>query len=265
MACISRIVIKTKAGLSYVACKQCLPCRIRKQSSLSLRALLEYQTSFSGEFVTLTYAEAPERIDYSDFQSFLKRYRDWNRRSGNRLPIRYLGVGEYGAKSGRAHFHALIYNGLPFSPEVWRTKLWPQGFSYIGQITPASIRYTARYTLKFAAKGQEGIAHWSKRPGLGADGIRQLASYMRDNGYKLPEPFTTVRIEGRTYALDDFFRKTFLREFTGQDSPPTSKPHRAMIDYHLEKIFGDPTAERRIVSAQKKAFWTKVQAFNEKV
>ena len=74
---------------------------------------------------------------------------------GNPKSIRYLGCGEYGHKTGRFHFHGLLFDGLTHLSQTCLTKLWPHGFVYIGTVTPASIRYTARYTLKFETKGKE--------------------------------------------------------------------------------------------------------------
>lgn len=238
MPCTSPIPMVGKVGLFHVACKQCLNCRIKRQSALTLRALMEFQTSLGGEFVTLTYAEAPDRIDYSDFQSFLKRYRTWNHRNGNRLPIRFLGVGEYGGKTGRPHFHALLFNGLPFNQEDWRTRLWPHGFVYIGQVTPASIRYTARYTLKFEQKGLEAVAHWSRKPALGSAGIRELARYMRENNYPKPENINVLRIEGKTYPLDDTMQSHFWDEFTCGKVTSSRSETRAVARHTFMRRYG---------------------------
>lgn len=266
MACSAPITIKTKAGNVEVRCKQCLPCRINRQSSISLKALLENATSVSSDFWTLTYADAPEELDYNDFSKFLKRYRHWNREEGNRLSIRYLSVGEYGSKSGRAHFHALIFNGLSPDRATCRTRLWPHGFAYIGTVTPASIRYTARYCLKFAEKGKEGTANWSLRPSLGDDGMRQIARYHRDNQIqRLKEPPSAMRIEGRNYAVDPTLQKIFWDEYTRGCEVKRSKPIKAHLEYVLKRRFGDPIEAQRRRDLARHEFFESARFTNERI
>lgn len=274
MPCAAPITVSSPAGPIQVRCKQCLQCRIMKQSSLTLRCLLENQCTLSGEFLTLTYADAPEVLDFSDFQTFLKRLRMWNHRRGNRVPIRFLACGEYGSKTHRAHFHALIWNALPLNSDRCLTTLWPQGFSYTGTITPASIRYTARYTLKFQHKGEEAKASWSRgskptktSPGslpLGCDGIMQLASYMRNNGYKIPATPTLLTIDGKKYPLDQTLKNYFQKEYEscGQKIPQANSAF-SHLQYLFEKKYGDPTNEQRKLLETKARFFEMARFSNE--
>lgn len=265
MPCRSPITIPGRFGNVQVSCKQCLPCRINRQSGLSLMALFEDRLSCSAHFVTLTYADNPEVIVYSDFQKFLKRLRKWNSSEGNIAPIRYLGCGEYGSKSGRPHFHALIFNGLSPSQEVWRTRLWPQGFSYIGTVTPSSIRYTARYCLKFGKDGSDAVASWSKSPPLGTDGIRVLAKYMKDRGDKLTEPPTRMSIEGRHYYVNETMRKHFWDEFTEGAEEIKARPLMRHIEYLHNLRFGDPIAEQRKRKLHLAEFYESARFINERI
>lgn len=262
MACHSPLSVATKWGLVQVSCKQCLPCRISRQSALSLRAIFESRTTLSGEFWTLTYADAPEVGDYRDFQNFLKRLREWNRRRGNPLPIRYLACGEYGSKTGRFHFHALIFNGLSPSQETLATQLWPHGFVYIGTVTPASVRYTARYTLKFSEKGREAVAAWSKNPPLGYDGATELGRYLYERGDCRPQEMTHLELEGRSYTLDATMRKAILDAWA-----PGPEPHplQAVIKRHIELKLGDPVAAQKRRQAQNQTFWETARLANEKL
>ena len=268
MACTCPITTATQYGNIQVGCKQCLSCRISRQSALSLRALLESRTTSSPLFWTLTYADAPEKGGWADFQKFMKRYRQWNLRKGNLLPIRYLGVGEYGTKTKRFHYHALTFNGL--NPDkiphqtVSRTKLWPPGFVYIGTVTPGSIRYTARYCLKFQDVDHEPLAAWSKNPPLGADGIIELARYMRVHGYRLDgyTP-TTLNIEGKTYRLDDTMRRLFAEEYHGSYEPRS--PLSAHSRYRETLMFGDPIAQQTLRNEERNRFYETARFVNDHV
>lgn len=275
MACAAPITTSSPVGNIQVRCKQCLNCRIYKQSALTLRCLLENATSLSAQFWTLTYADAPEIGDYGDFKSFLKRYRQWNRRRGNLSQIRYLGCGEYGSKSGRFHYHALIFNALHPDQDRSLTRLWPHGFVKIGTVTPASVRYTARYTLKFEAKGRESVAGWSQKPPLGSDGIKQVAAYMRANAYQLESAPTTCTISGKTYPMDRAMQIEFAEEFnpdwvsrhpdTGQRFLTKTSPlvaHHAYVEYHK---LGDPIAQQRRRQLDRNTFFETARFTNERL
>lgn len=271
MPCSAPITISGKWGNHAVACKQCLPCRINRQSGLCLQALFEQRTSLCADFWTLTYKDAPETLDYEDCSLFLKRLRIWNQRQGNPAPIRYLAVGEYGSKSGRAHFHLIVYNSLPLPPanspdrKTLVTKLWPHGFVYIGTVTPASIRYTARYCLKFGEKGREGLAHWSKRPTLGADGMRWLANYMKRRGDQIDEPPTCLTIEGNKYFVNDAMRRIFMSTIEGDDYEPPRSSLKAAAEHLLNMRYGDPEAALKAKRRAMIEFYQTAYFSNEKI
>lgn len=104
-------------------------------------------------FITLTYddvAYVPVLI-YHHFQDFLKRLR----RRGFKFSF-YM-AGEYGAKLGRPHFHALLF-GVDFPDRflirqgdnpLYGSKIldktWGKGFTSIGAVTFESAAYIARY------------------------------------------------------------------------------------------------------------------------
>lgn len=217
---------------------------------------MENTQATSGSFVTLTYANAPEVGDYRDFSLFMKRLRKES--FPYQPPIRYLAVGEYGAKLGRFHFHALIWN-MNQCQEASLTELWRQGFVYTGTVTPASVRYTARYTLKFLEKGKEGMAHWSKRPALGSAYIRSQAAYMRDDPrqrYANVQVPTTVTLEGKTYPLDDTMRREFGREFYQDETwKPSDNSAASHLDYLVDMATGDPVASQRAAIEARNTFY----------
>lgn len=220
MPCTSPIDVKTPDGHKItVRCKQCLNCRILKNSALRLRALLEHQHAVSAQFVTLTYRteELPETPTCRDIQNFLKRLRFWNKKAGNSVPIRYLYVGEYGTKSGRFHWHILIFNSLDWDTENLHIRQWPHGHVHIGTVTPSSISYTVQYTMKFDLKGEaKPLSNWSQQPPLGAPGIIYICEYLMKSGCPIPELFNTLQIEGKKYWLDTAMRDLAGKYFASQ-------------------------------------------------
>lgn len=273
LACIAPVTYSTPNGPIFGRCKQCLPCRIYKQSSLTLRCLLENHSALSGQFLTLTYKSAPAIGDYKDFQTFLKRYRALNRREGNPSSIRYLACGEYGTQSGRFHYHALIWNGLTFPDAVWQNRLWSQGFRYIGTVTPSSIRYTARYTLKFRDRSEAEIDGWSRSPPLGSVSMQSLGAKYRAEGHALPSPPTYLSMEGKTYPVDSAMQIAFAEgyqpDWVIRDARGTRKLAKSFVDalrsYREVKLFGDPLEGLRRKSEKKSAFWERIAVSNGKV
>lgn len=87
---------------------------------------------------------------------------DTTTRQLTRKEIRFYMAGEYGSKHGRPHYHAILF-GVTFkdkkylmtSPgggKLYRSatleKLWPHGFSSIGDVTFETAAYVARYVMK---------------------------------------------------------------------------------------------------------------------
>lgn len=270
MACRSPITINTKYGPQQVRCKQCLNCRILRQSCLAFRCELEHSTWQSGFFLTLTYADAPEKGDYRHMDQFLKRLRERERYHNPTLPtIRYLSCGEYGSKTGRFHYHSLIWNISQKSVDSL-TELWPHGFVQAGPIRKGGIQYVSRYTLKFHAKGKEACVGWSKSPPLGAHGIRALARSMREDGrYKLPNGIVPSVIEAATGKgsigpLDQTMRREFMREWLADETYNLPNggalPH---LEYLHEKKFGDPVEAQRKHQEERNTFWETARAAKE--
>lgn len=124
-------------------CGRCLPCRIARKRLWTARLILEMLSSPVSLFVTLTYRSIPESgsVSVRDAQLFLKRVRE--RITPSRL--RYYIVGEYGDVTGRAHYHVLLFGNVS---EADVRSSWPQGFVYIGSVTPASAAYVVSYVVK---------------------------------------------------------------------------------------------------------------------
>lgn len=184
-----------------VPCGQCIGCRLEKSRQWAVRMMHEAQLHERNSFVTLTYSpeELPSygSLRKEDFQKFMKRLR----REIEPRKVRFFHCGEYGEAFSRPHYHACLF-GVDFggdrfehtvrdSVPVWRSptleRLWPYGFSEIGQLTYGSARYVARYVHKKIGGSAAGdhysvvdaetgevvqlepeYATMSRRPGIGA-------------------------------------------------------------------------------------------------
>lgn len=195
-------------------------------------------------FITLTYDDEhlPEggTLVKKDFQDFMKRLRRWL----GSIKISFFHVGEYGddedrlfrdqygGQVGRPHYHALIFgydfreyrpweqNGPPnirYHSEFLE-KRWGMGLTDVGDLTPASAAYCARYATK-KITGTRATSHYrrihpmtgeisqvipeyitcSKRPAI-ADGWLQL--YGTD-----VYPSDEVILNGRQFKPPRFYDK----------------------------------------------------------
>lgn len=110
-------------------------------------------------FVTLTYDDHhlpdPPHVSKPHLQKFLKRLRYYV----EPIKIRYYGVGEYGDRSFRPHYHCVIY-GLDWvlNREVVK-KSWPYcdpdiGID-IGELNQKSASYVTGYVTKKILKKQK--------------------------------------------------------------------------------------------------------------
>ena len=126
-------------------------------NSWFVRLLSELDHCYSAHFVTFTYANSPgtedgeETLNYKDVQKFFKRLRHSQDRK-----IKYFCVGEYGEKSGRPHYHAIIFNVEDVNQFQ---KCWKHGHVHVGTVQEESIYYTLKYTLKRGVK-------WGKKDSI---------------------------------------------------------------------------------------------------
>lgn len=138
-----------KDGFQF-PCGQCQNCRINKRRDWQSRLLLEAATHDHGIFVTLTYGEflAPSVLQKSHLKEFIGRVRE-------DIPsVRFYGVGEYGTKLGRAHYHVHLFSPVPIM-DYQLHKYWPYGRIHVGDTEPASLDYVLGYLLKSSK-----VARW---------------------------------------------------------------------------------------------------------
>lgn len=95
-------------------------------------------------FLTLTYSDESVHYDGNVHKEHLQKF--WKRlrkRLGTRQ-IRYFAVGEYGTKTFRPHYHAIV-GGVDSSFYGLIAASWNQGNIQIGDVTEASMSYVCKY------------------------------------------------------------------------------------------------------------------------
>ena len=217
-----------------IPCGKCIGCRLEYAQNWANRMSLEASLWPSDRifFLTMTYDNMHLPVVVKDgvlsstlvkrhVQLFMKRLRF------HFAPdkIRFFCSGEYGDKTNRPHYHAIVF-GLPLNDLVFYSrsaignnyynsptldKLWDQGFVVVSQANWQTMNYTARYVVK-KLRGFDAIAYkmsgieppfslMSNRPGIGA-------------GAYDPEMFSKsciVLSNGRTASIPRYFKKILER------------------------------------------------------
>lgn len=153
MACLTPFTKKNKDMNCNVSvpCGKCPDCIKRRVSGWSFRLMQEEKHSQSAHFITLTYDTEHVNITRAGFmtlskehiQAFFKLLRYYHTDQVNKL--KYYIVGEYGGKTLRPHYHAVIYN-LVDTKHV--EQAWKKGQIHYGTVTGASVGYTLKYISK---------------------------------------------------------------------------------------------------------------------
>lgn len=210
-----------------VPCGSCIGCLLDKASTWAMRCSHEASLYPVNSFVTLTYETPPPggSLRPRDFVLFMKRLRKAHGK------VRFFQVGEYGTQLQRPHHHALLF-GIWFEDarklqtmgrsKLWRSaeleRLWPHGFSSIGEVNASSAAYVARYSMK-KVRGPAAEGHYrgrvpeyatmSRRPGIGRGWLdRYLTQVVRDD-YIIVDG---VKQKPSRY-YDEVVAKAFPREF----------------------------------------------------
>lgn len=142
-------------------CGKCIECRLEYARTWAVRASHEAAVHRNSIFLTLTFNDdtiGANKLNYEEFQLFMKKLRNHY----NQEKISYMVAGEYGEKTGRKHYHAIIFGLEPTDAIMLRKdsndhviykspaieKLWGHGLTEFGSVTFESCSYVARYCLK---------------------------------------------------------------------------------------------------------------------
>lgn len=149
-----------------VPCGKCPYCLQRRANNWVFRCMQETKRAKSAIWVTFTYDQPPltdngfMTLRKSDFQNFIKRLRKYDRKTPedieNNLNIKYYSCGEYGSKTQRPHYHAVIFNThQDFIVKAWDgfTSLGDEngvklGFTTFDEVNENTVMYTAKYMNK---------------------------------------------------------------------------------------------------------------------
>ena len=207
-----------------VPCQKCILCKDKKAVDWATRVTCEGNYHVNCPWwITLTYNDMSlpkDGLIKRDFQNFMKRLRERVERViCDDLKLRFVGVGEYGGNTARAHYHAVIF-GLPTLPakdilshienawskrvslKVWKTLpvdfkftrldkngkiMYYQrlGFAYVKPAHDSTPLYLAKYMFKPEFNTPEGknpnFYLASRKNGIGYQYIVEFSEYHRKN------------------------------------------------------------------------------------
>lgn len=146
MPCIQPMFLRKQEMV--VPCGKCLDCRNRRVQSWVFRLLQQEKLHGTSVFATLTYSPETIRrtkngfatLEKKDVQNFFKRLR----KNTGKKTIKYYACGEYGTRTMRPHYHAIIFDTNYDEVE----KAWGMGQIHIGDTRGESIAYVTKYICK---------------------------------------------------------------------------------------------------------------------
>ena len=159
-------------------CNKCPGCISDKKRDWANRIAHELSMHPTGCFITLTYDD--EHLGLNQLNR--KHIKQWVQRMRHHFPdIRYFLSGEYGPKTNRAHYHAIIFgenfmdiltgaDRMRDRDGLYNSKfldhLWGYGACHYGPASPGSARYIAGYIEKKIGD-IDTISSMSKKPPIG--------------------------------------------------------------------------------------------------
>lgn len=247
-------------GTRLFKCERCVPCLIARRKIWENRILLEAGEHRYNSFVNLSYedsalplmANGMPTLEPLDVQRWLKRFRKVLSNSssltaclgqnGNEKPgkIRFYLAGEYGPKTWRPHYHAIVFGyrscarGSTLRDQrnrvAWQRccdscrlvgETWGYGDVQLGTVERASAGYVAGYIEKKMTRNDdprlEGrypeFARQSRMPGVGFNALFEIADVLMK--YNIEEEITALRRGPKIQALGRYLR-TKLRTLTGK-------------------------------------------------
>ncbi|AXL15129.1 replication initiator protein [Microviridae sp.] len=152
-----------------IPCGKCQGCLADKRRDWATRIYHESRLHERNCFITLTYETPPPSLHIDHVQTFLKRLR-------KNIKLRYFLCGEYGEKTHRPHYHAVLFgtdlrggeydiDGRMYGSPLLDTT-WGHGFASVGTLTMSSACYVAGYVQK-KLDDPDTFTTMSRRPPIG--------------------------------------------------------------------------------------------------
>lgn len=194
-------------------CGKCIGCRIQRAQEWGTRVMNELKAAGPSAFVTLTYDDEHLPPGGTLVPNDLKLF--WLRlRRKHDKPFRYFACGEYGDKTNRPHYHAVVFGYWPQhrvripgerNTPMYRSdeldRLWPHGQARLSPVTRENAVYIAKYTLgKYDEQGQPRDFGQRRAPYLTMSTHPGIGHYYAREHARALARFGGVRQRGGTLA-----------------------------------------------------------------
>lgn len=260
-----------------VACNRCMACRVMRTGEWTTRLMLESFEHKDNCFITITYDDSfigDDNLYKPVLQKFIKRLRF----ELSPIKIKYYAVGEYGEKSGRAHYHAIIFNwypddiyvhhsdgNRPFFSSKTLDKVWPYGMNNVGTVTSTSIDYVVGYIRKklFGRKADE--VYGFRNPPFALSSRLLGMDWIYKNIDRIKEE-KCIKLNGRSHGIPRYFYKKIFDEweryyFEEKRSNETDELIESYISQNglsmeqmLDRVLGDRLQRERNLEGRQKLF-----------
>lgn len=238
-----------KGKFALLPCGKCEYCRKQIADQWATRIELEAKEWDDVIFLTLTYDN--EHVPYGeiikgyrsiqsqtvskrDVQLFLKKLR-----KAYKKPIKYFLAAEYGDRTKRPHYHAIVFGlkppdaqwyknqkGNSYFKSEWLQKIWGKGMIDFSPAQPGSFAYVAQYVNKKAIGAEQAAKYWmeGREPEfrIMSKGIGE--KYLNEHKDEILKTDSIICAGGREKRPPRYFDK-ILDKDTGQDKESYFKAH----------------------------------------
>jgi len=244
-------------------CGKCISCRLEYARQTAIRCVHEASMYEKSSFITLTYSDEnlkSDKLDYSHIQKFIKKLR-------KSIPqtISTFITGEYGDKTKRPHWHAIIFNWSPADGvpkyitsqghQTYSSKtlddLWSYGITEFGSVTIDSAGYCARYAAKKLSHGRDGthdfdpISKKSSRHAIGKTYIQKHFRSIFNLGFLV--------LEGEKLAIPRYYEKWLKKNEPALWRNYVTKKKLEITNKAKEKN-ENQTAQENKINSERRAF-----------
>lgn len=220
-----------------IPCGKCITCLINKRLTWTLRCNHEVKMlkdSCAASFITLTYDDEhlPPHLMSEHLTLFIKRLRQYLFRNF-KVRIRHFSCGEYGSKSGRPHYHLLIFGWRGYGFEIFLQDLWQYGFVSFSDVNSARIDYVCGYVMKklhpTAIRGDyPEFIRYSQ--GLGRDWLDKYWMDVLHQG--------TIPCNGRQYPVPEYYLKR-IEKFGSPEALSRLADYYEMLEHYRADELSD--------------------------
>lgn len=183
-----------------------------------------------------------------------------NKRRRNRKPIRYINCGEYGPKTKRPHYHAVIWNFMPNDLVrhyrdrrgywIYRskklTKIWGKGFVIVGNNCTETAAYVARYCTKKYSRTEEEQERMKNKKQLefiGASSLGFIGYFYWEKWKDTIKTNKGILMKSKDHTFLAKLPKAMCKKWELEDED-------GYLDYYEEKCFIGEENWKEILSKQ---------------